>query len=78
MVRRKKERTTALVVSAVLAGFRAIDTACQPKHYREDLVGDALQVLHEKHGYKREDLFVQTKLVTSFVGLADDTISYVH
>ena len=26
MVRRKKERTTALVVSAVLAGFRAIDT----------------------------------------------------
>jgi hypothetical protein len=26
MARRKKERTTALVVSAVLAGFRAIDT----------------------------------------------------
>src|SRR5712671_671669 len=26
MIRRKKERTTALVVSAVLAGFRAIDT----------------------------------------------------
>ena len=29
--------------------------------YREDLVGEALQILYEKHGYKREDLFVQTK-----------------
>ena len=29
----------------------------------EDLVGEALQVLYEKHGYKREDLFVQTKCV---------------
>jgi hypothetical protein len=30
----KKEATTDLVVKAVLNGFRAIDTACQPKHYR--------------------------------------------
>jgi hypothetical protein len=29
--------------------------------YREDLVGGALQTLYEKHGYKREDLFIQTK-----------------
>jgi diketogulonate reductase-like aldo/keto reductase len=29
--------------------------------YSEDLVGEALQALYEKHGYKREDLFVQTK-----------------
>ncbi|KAH9896138.1 Aldo/keto reductase [Cubamyces lactineus] len=57
----KKERTAALVVSAVLHGFRAIDTACQPKHYREDLVGVALQTLQNEHGIKREDLFVQTK-----------------
>ncbi|KAH9929596.1 Aldo/keto reductase [Epithele typhae] len=57
----KKERTTAFVVNAVLHGFRAIDTACQPKHYREDLVGTALQILYEKHGFKREDLFLQTK-----------------
>jgi diketogulonate reductase-like aldo/keto reductase len=28
----KKERTTDLVVQAVQAGFRGIDTACQPKH----------------------------------------------
>ena len=31
----KKEATTPLVVTAVLAGFRGIDTACQPKHYHE-------------------------------------------
>jgi hypothetical protein len=35
----KKDHTVDLVVQAVLAGFRGIDTACQPKHYREDLVG---------------------------------------
>ncbi|KAJ7495901.1 NADP-dependent oxidoreductase domain-containing protein [Mycena galericulata] len=56
----KEQRTTALVVAAVLKGFRAIDTACQPKHYREDLVGDALLTL-QTHGIKREDLFLQTK-----------------
>jgi len=60
----KKERTTALVISAVLNGFRAIDTACQPKHYREDLVGEALRILQEEHGIKREDLFIQTKFTS--------------
>ena len=30
----KKEATTKLVVQAILNGFRGIDTACQPKHYR--------------------------------------------
>ncbi|KAF9241849.1 NADP-dependent oxidoreductase domain-containing protein [Melanogaster broomeanus] len=34
----KAERTTQLVVNAFLQGFRAVDTACQPKHYREELV----------------------------------------
>ncbi|KAJ3546869.1 hypothetical protein NM688_g5466 [Phlebia brevispora] len=58
---RKKERTTALVVSAVLSGFRAIDTAGQPKHYREELVGEALSTLEKNHNIKREELFIQTK-----------------
>lgn len=57
----KKERTTSLVVSAVLNGFRAIDTACQLKHYREDLVGEALAILQDKHGIQRKDIFLQTK-----------------
>jgi diketogulonate reductase-like aldo/keto reductase len=30
----KKEATTELVIQAILNGFRGIDTACQPKHYR--------------------------------------------
>jgi diketogulonate reductase-like aldo/keto reductase len=63
----KKERTTDLVVQAILAGFRGIDTACQPKHYSEALVGDALDVLASKHNIPRESLFVQTKF-TSFSG----------
>lgn len=44
-----------------MSGFRAIDTAGQRKHYREDLVGEALTILHEKHGIKREDLLLQSK-----------------
>lgn len=56
----KKERTADLVVQAVLSGFRGIDTACQPKHYNEPLVGEALNRLKE-HGITREELFVQTK-----------------
>lgn len=60
----KKEMTTDLVVSAVLNGFKAIDTACQPKHYREDLVGNALQTLKEVHGIERDQLFIQTKFTS--------------
>lgn len=56
----KKEHTQELVVAAVKTGFRAIDTACQPKHYNEAGVGKALQAL-EKEGFRREDLFLQTK-----------------
>jgi diketogulonate reductase-like aldo/keto reductase len=56
----KKERTADLVVMAVKAGFRGIDTACQPKHYNEPLVGAALQKLNDT-GVEREALFVQTK-----------------
>ncbi|MDD3344505.1 MAG: aldo/keto reductase [Sulfurospirillaceae bacterium] len=56
----KKERTADLVEMAVLNGFRGIDTACQPKHYEEALVGVALSRLYAK-GFKREELFVQTK-----------------
>ena len=38
--------------------------ACQLKHYREDLVGDALQTLCDEHGLKREDIFLQTKFTS--------------
>ena len=57
----KKERTCDLVVAAVRAGFRGIDTACQPKHYYEPGVGQALQRLAAEDGIKREEIFIQTK-----------------
>ncbi|TFY64055.1 hypothetical protein EVJ58_g2874, partial [Rhodofomes roseus] len=60
----KKERTTELVVSAVVNGFRAIDTAGQPKHYNEELVGEALEILQKQHDIKREDLWIQTKFTS--------------
>ena len=56
----KKDRTADLVVKAVQAGFRGIDTACQPKHYNEPLVGAALNGLKD-HGIERGALFLQTK-----------------
>ena len=56
----KKEATARLVQQAVAAGFTAIDTANQPIHYQESLVGEALLAL-AKQGITREALFLQTK-----------------
>jgi diketogulonate reductase-like aldo/keto reductase len=56
----KKDATTQLVQTAVKAGFNAIDTANQPKHYSEWLVGEALEAL-AREGFSRESLFLQTK-----------------
>ena len=51
----KESRTSGLVELALAAGFRAIDTANQRKHYDEAAVGAALG------GVPRDQLFVQTK-----------------
>jgi diketogulonate reductase-like aldo/keto reductase len=56
----KKERTADLVERAVVYGFLGIDTACQPKHYHEMGVGQALESL-KRRGVTRESLFLQTK-----------------
>lgn len=53
----KKEQTAYYVLEALKAGFRGIDTACQPKHYKEELVGEAI----EQSGIERETLYIQTK-----------------
>jgi diketogulonate reductase-like aldo/keto reductase len=53
----KKEQTASLVKEALLSGFRGIDTASQPKHYQEKLVGDGIK----DSGIKREEIFIQTK-----------------
>lgn len=57
----KAERTAELVVKALEAGFRAINTAAQPKHYREDLVGDAIRDCIQRGLFEREDIYIQTK-----------------
>lgn len=56
----KGDRTADLVTQAIKQGFRGVDTACQPKHYNEAGVGEALYRLAED-GIKRESLFIQTK-----------------
>ena len=61
----KKEKTCDLVVKAVLNGFRAVDTAGQPKHYFEPGVGQALKILEKEHQISRESLFIQTKFSPS-------------
>ncbi|RHY84962.1 hypothetical protein DYB37_004071 [Aphanomyces astaci] len=60
----KKERTAELVVQAVQAGFRGIDTACQPKHYFEQGVGDALAQLYASGTVTRDQIFLQTKFTS--------------
>jgi diketogulonate reductase-like aldo/keto reductase len=69
----KKEATTALVRTAVAAGFTAIDTANQPKHYSEDLVGEALAAL-ACEGHPRDSLFLQTKFTP--LGGQDSRVPY--
>lgn len=56
----KKDKTADLVFKAVKCEFRGIDTACQPKHYHEAGVGEAIRRL-EKEGITRKELFIQTK-----------------
>lgn len=55
----KKEKTADLVYQAICSGFTAIDTAAQPKHYREDLVGDGIRRALDEGKIRRDDLFVR-------------------
>ena len=54
----KKDKTADLVYHALKAGFRGIDTAAQPRHYQEALVGDGIRRAKKEGIIKREDLFV--------------------
>ncbi|KAI1132128.1 putative aldo-keto reductase [Nemania abortiva] len=57
----KKEATGDLVFKALKAGFRGVDTAAQPRHYNEALVGAGIKQAISEGIVKREDLFIQTK-----------------
>ena len=70
----KKDRTEQLVRTAIRAGFRGIDTACQPKHYYEPGVGAALAACL-REGMSRAELYVQTKF-TSLSGQDPRSVPY--
>lgn len=55
----KKDRTTELVFEALRAGFKGVDTAAQPRHYREELVGAGIRKALGDDIIKREDIHVQ-------------------
>lgn len=57
----KEERTEPLVRLALAAGFRAIDTANQRRHYHEAAVGSAVAAAITSGVVTRAELFLQTK-----------------
>jgi diketogulonate reductase-like aldo/keto reductase len=57
----KEERTEALTSAALRAGFRAVDTANQRRHYVEAAAGDAVQSFLRENGLTRSAIFLQTK-----------------
>jgi diketogulonate reductase-like aldo/keto reductase len=71
----KKDKTAAYVEEAAVAGFRFIDTACQPKHYNEVGVGVGWRKAATSLGLQREDFFLQTKF-TDAPGQDPNTIPY--
>jgi diketogulonate reductase-like aldo/keto reductase len=71
----KKERTSGLVAQALEFGFRGIDTACQPKHYDEARVGEAIADALARGVLRREELYLQTKF-TSLGGQDPQRIPY--
>jgi Aldo/keto reductase family len=71
----KKDGTALYVQQAVKAGFRFIDTACQPKHYNEKGVGDGWKAAAAELGLKRDDLFLQTKY-TPYPGQDPNRVPY--
>jgi diketogulonate reductase-like aldo/keto reductase len=54
----KKDQTKRLVKEALVAGYRRVDTAAQPRHYQEHLVGEALREAYLEGIVKRRDLYV--------------------
>lgn len=54
----KEDRTAELVRNAIHAGFRAVDTAAETNHYREDLVGSALRKIYAENDIRRDEIYV--------------------
>jgi diketogulonate reductase-like aldo/keto reductase len=71
----KKERTAELVELALRSGFRGVDTACQPRHYHEPGVGEALSAVFGSGLAARSEIYVQTKF-TPFAGQDPNNVPY--
>lgn len=71
----KKEQTAKFVNQAVHAGFRFIDTACQPRHYNESGVGEGWSTAAAEMKIPREEFYLQTKF-TSFDGQDPKNLPY--
>eukprot|EP00980_Cylindrotheca_fusiformis_P002728 scaffold629_cov140-Cylindrotheca_fusiformis.AAC.5 len=71
----KHDATMDLVYEAMKAGFRHIDTACQPKHYHEPGVGMGWKAAATELGWTRQDVWLQTKF-TSVSGQDVNRIPY--
>ena len=71
----KEALTTDYVYEAIMCGFRGIDTACQPKHYQEELVGKGIAKAIKELGLQRREIFIQTKF-TSLDGQDSKRIPY--
>lgn len=54
----KKERSAELVYQALCTGFRAVDTAAQPRHYDEAGVGTGIRRAISEGRVTRHELFV--------------------
>lgn len=61
----KKDQTADLVHKALRNGFRAIDTAAQPKHYNEKGVGQGVQRAIADGVTNRDALYVSFPFITS-------------
>lgn len=59
----KGDGTADLVYQALKAGFRAVATAAQPKHYREHLVGEGIARAIRDGVVARADIFVSSLAV---------------
>ena len=70
----KEERTEALTRAALGAGFRAIDTANQRRHYVEASVGNAVRAAIAAGELTRGEVFLQTKF--THLGGQDHRLPY--
>lgn len=57
----KEDASSALTRRAITTGYRAIDTANQPRHYNEAGVGEGIRAAMDEAGLERGELFLQTK-----------------